>query len=87
MQITTLTHPAPSVPLIQTCDASDLAVGTSLEQIIDGINKSIAFFSKKLNSQRSYSVYDREFLGIYLTIKHFRYLLEAELLSGLTINH
>jgi len=59
MQVTTLTHTAPSVPLILICDASDLAVGASLEQIIDGINKPIAFFSKKLNnSQRSYSVYE-----------------------------
>jgi len=78
MQVTTLTHAAPSVSLILTCDAFDLALGTSLEQIINGINKPIAFFSKKLNnSQRSYSVYDRELLGIYLTIQHFKYLLEG----------
>jgi len=63
IQVTTLTHPALSVPLILTCDASDLAVGASLEQII---KKPIAFFSRKLNnSQRSYSAYDRELLAIY----------------------
>lgn len=77
LKITTLTHPAPSVPLILTCDASDFAVGASLEQIVDGDIKPIAFFSRKLNSsQRSYSAYDRELLGIYLAIKYFRYFLE-----------
>jgi hypothetical protein len=82
MQVTNLTHPAPSVPLILTCDASDLAVGASLEQVINGIKKPIAFFSKKLNnSQRSYSTYDRELLAIYLSIKHFRYLIEGRRIS------
>lgn len=77
-KIATLSHPAPSVPLILSCDASDFAVGASLEQTIDGIIKPIAFFSKKLNdSQQNYSIYDRELLSIYLAIKHFRYLLEG----------
>ncbi|XP_070170800.1 uncharacterized protein [Polyergus mexicanus] len=74
LRVTTLAHPAPTVPLILTCDASDFAVGASLEQVIDGVNKPIAFFSKKLDdTQRNYSTYDRELLGIYLAIKHFRF--------------
>jgi len=65
-----------------TCDASDLAVDASLEQIINGVKKPIAFFSRKLNnSQRSYSAYDRELLAIYLSIKHFRYLIEGRRIS------
>jgi len=49
-----------------------MIVGAFLEQIID--IKIIAFFSRKLNfSQRSY----RKLLGIYLVIKHFRYILEG----------
>lgn len=85
LRITTLTHPAPSVPLILTCDASDIAVGASLEQVIDNVNKPIAFFSKKLdNAQRNYSTYDRELLSIYLAIKHFRYLLDGRQILILT---
>lgn len=78
-KVTTLSHPASTVPLILTCDASDFAVGSSLEQNIDGIIRPIAFFSKKLDkrTQKNYSTYDRELLGIYLAIKHFKYLLEG----------
>ncbi|XP_070169423.1 uncharacterized protein [Polyergus mexicanus] len=60
LRVTTLAHPAPTVPLILTCDASDFAVGASLEQKLD-------------DTQRNYSTYDRELLGIYLAIKHFRF--------------
>ena len=73
-----MSHPAPNVTFILTCDASDFAVGASLEQIVDGIVRPIAFFSKKLdNTQKNYSTYDRELLGIYLAVKHFRYMLEG----------
>ncbi|XP_039304381.1 uncharacterized protein K02A2.6-like [Solenopsis invicta] len=34
LRVTTLSHPAPHVPLILTCDASNFAVGASLEQTI-----------------------------------------------------
>ncbi|GFU24533.1 transposon Tf2-8 polyprotein [Trichonephila clavipes] len=40
--------------------------------------KPIAFYPKKLNDiQRRYSTYDRELLGIYLSVKHFKHLLEG----------
>ncbi|GFW55930.1 transposon Tf2-11 polyprotein [Trichonephila clavipes] len=40
--------------------------------------KPIAFYSKKLNeTQTRYSTYDRELLGIYLSVKHFKHLLEG----------
>lgn len=78
LNTTILSHPASTVPLILTTDASDIAVGASLEQIVDGVIRPIAFFSKKLDvTQKNYSTYDRELLGIYLAIKHFRYLLEG----------
>lgn len=46
LNVTALSHPAPAIPLILICDASDFAVGVLLEQVIDGVNKSI-FFSRR----------------------------------------
>jgi cleavage and polyadenylation specificity factor subunit 1 len=38
----------------------------------------LAFFSKKLSpAQQKYSAYDRELLGIYEAVKHFRHMLEV----------
>ena len=40
--------------------------------------ETIAFFSKKLSpAEQHYSAFDRELLAVYLSIKHFRYLLEG----------
>ena len=59
-------------------DASTSAVGTVLQQVIDGHAKPLAFFSKALNStQVNYSVFDRESLAMYLSLRHFRYFLEG----------
>lgn len=44
LKVTILSHPAPTVPLILTCNASNFAVGAFLEQIVDGVNRPIAFF-------------------------------------------
>ena len=38
----------------------------------------LAFFSKQLREpEQKYSTYDRELLGIYLAVRHFRYLVEG----------
>ena len=47
-QATLLHHPMPSAPTCIVTDASDFAVGTVLQQFIDGIWCPISFFSKKL---------------------------------------
>lgn len=76
--VTTLAHPAESVPLVLTADASDSAIGASLEQYVDAKARPIAFFSRKLDkTQRRYSAYDRELLAIYAAVKHFKHLLEG----------
>lgn len=73
-----LCFPKPGLPLSLCTDASDWAIGSVLEQFEDDMWKPIAFYSKKLNeTQKGYSTYDRELLGIYLSIKHFKYLLEG----------
>ncbi|GBM55290.1 Transposon Ty3-G Gag-Pol polyprotein [Araneus ventricosus] len=59
-------------------DASDTAIGEVLQQYENSTWKPIAFYSKKLNdTQQNYSTYDRELLGIYLSVKHFKHYLEG----------
>lgn len=70
---TTLAHPQEGAPLLLTTDASNTAMGATLEQMVKGERQPLFFFSKKLNSaQRNYSTYDRELLAIYEAIKHSR---------------
>lgn len=73
-----LAHPASDVELSLSVDASDMAVGAVLHQIIDEIYQPLGFFSKKLNSAGcKYSTYDRELLAMYQGVKHFKHLLEG----------
>ena len=69
--------PDPASVLALTTDASLVAVGAVLsESGVDG--RPIAFFSKKLSpAEIKYSAFDRELLGVFLAIKHFRHLLEG----------
>jgi hypothetical protein len=87
---TTLSHLDPSARLFLSTDASNVAVGTVLEQQNAGSNrKPIAFFSRKLRpAQQKYSTFDRELLAIHLATRHFRYLLEGvRSLFERTTNH
>lgn len=73
-----LTYPCSDFPLALVSDASDLAVGSVVQQLEPQGWRPLAFFSKKLNSaQRSYSAYDRELLSMYLSVKHFKHFLEG----------
>ncbi|TDG38405.1 hypothetical protein AWZ03_015173, partial [Drosophila navojoa] len=77
---TLLVHPSPDASLSLSTDASDTAVGAVLHQIINEERQPLGFFSIKLtDAQRKYSTYDRELLAIYLSIKHFRYMLEGRI--------
>ncbi|GFW72035.1 retrovirus-related Pol polyprotein from transposon opus [Trichonephila clavipes] len=74
-----LSFPRSGLPLSLWTDASDFAVGAVLHQLENEGWKPIAFYSKKLNeTQTTYSTYDRELLGIYLSVKHFKHLLEGK---------
>ncbi|GBO05210.1 Retrovirus-related Pol polyprotein from transposon 17.6 [Araneus ventricosus] len=65
-------------PMALFRDASDYAVGSILQQLEEDSWKPLAFFSKKLtNAQEGYSTYDREPLGIYLSIKQVKHILEG----------
>ena len=75
---TMLTHPRRNAPTSLTVDASDLAVGAVLQQLVHGVWKPLAFFSKQLRPpERKYSAFDRELLALYLGVRHFRYFLEG----------
>ncbi|GFR97974.1 Pol polyprotein [Elysia marginata] len=75
---TMLTHPAHGAPIALTSDASDIAVSAVLEQLSNGSWQPLAFFSKQLRpAEKKYSTFDRELLGLYLAVKHFRYFLEG----------
>ena len=78
-----LHHPDEKALLRLTVDASDHALGAQLEQRSAGKKWApIAFFSKKLSTAEvKYSAFDRELLGIYAAIRHFRSFLEARTFS------
>ena len=77
-QATLLRHPIPGAQLSVWVDASDIAVGGTLNQFFNNNWEPIAFFSMKLNkSQRKWSAYDRELFSIYSAIKKFRHMLEG----------
>ncbi|CAH8479027.1 unnamed protein product [Schistosoma curassoni] len=77
-QATTLIYPNSLSPLALMVDASDKAVGGTLNQLVKNAWKPIAFFSKRLApAETRYSTFGRELLAIYLTIKHFRHMLEG----------
>ncbi|KAJ8405683.1 hypothetical protein AAFF_G00316630 [Aldrovandia affinis] len=73
-----LAHPSHTAPIAITTDASDYAVGAVYEQWVGGAWQPLAFFSRQLSpSERKYSTFDRELLGLWLAIRHFRFLLEG----------
>nr|VZI18689.1 unnamed protein product [Spirometra erinaceieuropaei] len=75
---TLLAHPRADAPLTLMTDASITAVGASLQQTVSGVLQPLAFFSKKLSpAETRCSVFGREFLAVYLSIRHFRHFLEG----------
>ena len=78
----TLAYPYPDVPCIVDTDASDVATGAVLSQVIDGVERPIAFFSRVLNgAQRNYCPTRRELLAVVVALQHFRhYLLGARVI-------
>lgn len=74
-----LAHPLDTAKVNITTDASNVAVGAVLQQYQQDGWHPLAFFSKKLSTaEAKYSTFDRELLGIFLAIKHFRYYVEGK---------
>ena len=71
-------HPHPQAKIQLTTDASDVAVGATLEQVVNGQVQPIGLFSRKFEGKKkALSAYDRELEAIYLSIKHFKHLLDG----------
>lgn len=75
---TLIAHPLPNAKLVIHVDASNYAVGAALQQLNNGHLEPLGFYSKRMtDTQKRYSTYDRELLGIYQAIKHFRHMIEG----------
>ena len=73
-----LVHPDPNLTISITTDASDEAMGAILQQEANGGWQPLVFFSRQLlPAERKYSAFDHELLALYLSIWHFRYILEG----------
>ena len=80
-----LAHPLTDAPTAVTVDASGVAVGAVLEQLIHGSWQPLAFFSRQLcPAEEKYSAFDRELLALYLAVRHFRYFLEGQNFTAFT---
>lgn len=80
-----LANPDFQLPFIIESDASDVAVGAVLVQVIDGIRRPIAFFSRKLSAtQRKYAPTEKECLGVILAIQKFRHYVEGSRFTVVT---
>jgi len=74
-----LVHPQCNAPISLAVDASDSHIGAVLQQQLrDKSWSPLAFFSKKLSdTERRYSAFDRELLAAYISVRHFRFMLEG----------
>ena len=82
---TMLSHPVIDSPISLTTDASNIAFGAVLEQRVGQVWKPPAFFSKQLRTpELKYSTFDRELLALYLSIRHFRLMLEGRTFIAFT---
>ena len=73
-----LAHPSPSAEISLVTDASATHVGAVLQQREKSSWRPLAFFSAKLSAtQQKYSAFDRELLGVFLALRHFRFELEG----------
>ena len=60
-------------------------MGPALQQKESGGWRPLAFFSAKLSAtQQRYSAFDRELLGVFLALRHFRFELEGRKFHTLT---
>ena len=61
-----------SLPFALAVDASDVAIGANLFQIVDGVEHPICYYSKRLNvHHQRYSTIEKEALALLLAIRNF----------------
>ena len=72
MKATNLSHPRPDVPLSLSVDASNWAIGGSLEQWVDNRWEPLGFWSRKLkDNQTKWTCFRRELYAIQQGIKAY----------------
>ena len=80
-----LTYPQANTTLAVIVDASRVAVGAVLEQLVTDTWQPLAFFSKSLwLAKRKYSTFDSKLLALFLAVRHFRYFLEGRDFTAFT---
>lgn len=63
-------------------DASNTCIGAVLQQKVGNQWKPLRYYSKKLSDAlKKYSTYDKELLGSYMALVHFRNMLEGRPLT------
>eukprot|EP00171_Calliarthron_tuberculosum_P016938 IDg16938t1 len=76
-----------SLPFKGHVDASQISVGGTLTQTVNGKEHAIAYFSRKLSpAQQNYSANDRELLALIGFLMHFRCYLEGAEFEIITDN-
>ena len=68
-----LAHPHSNFPLALFTDASDHSIGGSLQMLTpEGVFRPLGFYSAHLTeTQRKYSVFRKELLGAFKSLRHF----------------
>ena len=75
----------PDAEISVTSDASDNAVRAVLEQNVNGSWQPLVFFSKQPRPRKTkYNTFDRELLGIYVAIIHFKFYIEGRYFTSYT---
>lgn len=69
-------HPDFTQPFVLYTDASQVAIGSVLTQLVDGLDRVVAYASHALTaSERRWSTYDRELWAIVWSVRNFRHYL------------
>lgn len=91
-EYTLLHFPQHNSKLLLTCDASSVACGAVLEQMVSEDGKTerqpLGFYSAKFSSsQLNWATYDKELYAIYSAVEHFHNLIDGHELLILTDHH
>lgn len=82
---TLLTHHAPDSELRLVTDASDITIGTMVEQADQTGWRPVAFFSWVLSkAENNYSTFDKELTAVFAAIQKFKHWLDGQEFHVLT---
>lgn len=80
-----LVFPDFSLPFVLATDASGVALGAVLSQVVNGAEHPVAYASRQLNSaERAYSTTERELLALLWATKYFRCYLYGRKFTAVT---